>query len=126
VTGVGDDLYSPQRSFEWRVWLGPVSCALAIAGLVSFFSTTTLNLNASFGGPDNSSFGFSFVSGMDLWFHISVMVLFVVGGALGTVGISRAPRFKALAWFGTMINGLCVVLLAAFIGFAIAQGAFLG
>jgi hypothetical protein len=121
VTGVGAPLHEPGGGR--LAWLGPVSCAVAVLGALGFYVTTSIAFDFTY-GEDSSGFSFNFRSGMDWWYHVSLIALFLAGAALGVAGVARATRLRPVAWIGAALNVVCALLLALFLGLAISQGAF--
>jgi hypothetical protein len=119
---VGEPLHG-RRDAGWRAWLGPASCAVAVAAFLGFYMTTTVHFDFHY-GDEGSGFGFSFASGMDWWYHITLVLLFVAGAIAGAIaGRSRGPT-KYLGLVGAAVNTVCALLLALFLGAAFYQGAF--
>jgi hypothetical protein len=113
---------SPREpSVERRAWPTIASCALAVCGLTAFFATTSLNLEFTYGGPDHSSFGFNFQSGMDWWYHFTVIAVLAAGAVLGVLGGLKGRPLRPLAWAAFVVNAIAAVILGAFILIAYLQ-----
>src|SRR5689334_4316519 len=102
----------PRAGFETSDWLGPASCAAAAVGIVAFFSTSSVDFTFGYDTQELHSFGFNFASSMDWWFHVTLIVWFVVGTVAGAIGVRRAARLRPLAWLGAFVNCLAGALLA--------------
>jgi len=106
------------------IWYGPVSCVVGVLGLAAFFATTTFSFDLRVAGSDHSSFGFNFASGMSLWYHVGLVVAFVVGFVVAVLGIRRASRLRVVAWLGLVANAIAAAFLTLFLVLAAMQGGF--